>query len=395
MITRSLPPLVLTIAAATAIVACSGAPDTSVTTDEGDAGPQTSSDSGGPRPTGDASVGPTNDAGGGPIDNGDDTFGGRVSDNPAVQVDANGRHKSWRDGLARVPGTGDKWWMPASTVPYPKGQVHSPITRAIAHHLRQIVLAGDGLNDATFVKVGDSISTEPVFMVCMQGAIDGAINPSKALPAVVWGTHETLKSASVHYRSVLVDPNGQQNFAEGSSFVRKSAAALGGTRVAWAVTGNPTPIQTELDAIKPQFAVVMFGTNDAGYGDVSEQYKTDLAKLLDYILSRATIPILSTIPYRNDGPTDARIDAYNDAIRAAAELRQIPLVDLNMVLKPLANRGLRDDKLHPSYDTKNFWGVCKFDAAGLAYGYNTRNLVTVEALDRVMKVCVDGKTALD
>ncbi|HEY5920234.1 MAG TPA: SGNH/GDSL hydrolase family protein, partial [Kofleriaceae bacterium] len=71
---------------------------------------------------------------------------------------------------------------------------------------------------------------------------------------------------------------------------------------------------------------------------------------------------------------------FNRFIRAIAQGRGIPLVDLHRDMAPLPNRGLSSDGIHPSVSPN---GACVLTSAGLAYGYNVRNLISVEALARV------------
>src|SRR4051812_38599410 len=133
MMCRSLVSLASIAFTTTLLVACSS--------DDAASGPDLA-DSGTHPPGTGSDAAPGSDGGiaaDGASDLGDYSFGGRVSDNPSVQIGANGRHKSWRDGLPAVPGVGNAWWMPTKTIKYPKGQVHSPLTRDIAHHLRTIV----------------------------------------------------------------------------------------------------------------------------------------------------------------------------------------------------------------------------------------------------------------
>ena len=80
-----------------------------------------------------------------------------------------------------------------------------------------------------------------------------------------------------------------------------------------------------LDRYKPQAVVVMLGTNDASAGRPVEAYRRDMESILDAMLSRGIVPILSTIP-----PHVHRRDlgrSYNDALRETARNLHLPLID--------------------------------------------------------------------
>jgi hypothetical protein len=124
----------------------------------------------------------------------------------------------------------------------------------------------------------------------------------------------------------------------------------------------------------------MFGTNEARYGWTYDEFGTHLWNLVDASIGRGVVPILSTIPPNAGYPAaDARVPTFNRIIRAIAQGRGVPLVDFHRELDPLPNRGISSDGLHPSVSPS---GGCVLTSAGLQYGYNVRNLLTLEALTR-------------
>src|SRR6185312_10871141 len=92
--------------------------------------------------------------------------------------------------------------------------------------------------------------------------------------------------------------------ADGSatSFDRATVAAVVGWSAGAALTGNPTPIQEELSAIQPAFAVIMFGTNDT-YAGGQQKFEKALLADVDALLAAGVVPIMSTIPPRGDDPS--------------------------------------------------------------------------------------------
>ena len=108
----------------------------------------------------------------------------------------------------------------------------------------------------------------------------------------------------------------------------RSYTACGGIRADEMLAGgkrNMPPLADLLDRYKPQAAVVMLGTNDASAGRTVEAYRRDMESILDAMLSRGVVPILSTIPPHVHRPALAR--SYNDALRETAGRLHLPLID--------------------------------------------------------------------
>lgn len=233
---------------------------------------------------------------------------------------------------------------------YPEGARHSPITPRIATHLRSIT--SSTAHDNVLAKVGDSITVDPSFLACFDGGTVDLAGRSDL-------------SATVAYYS---------------GYARTSYAAKGGTTAQDALTGSPCPLDKELTAIQPRVAVVMFGTNEVRMDWTVDAFGEELWNLVDATIARGVIPIMSTIPANTGYPAaDARIPTFNRVIRAIAQGRGVPLVDLHHELDALPNRGISADGLHPTVSPS---GGCVLTSDGLQYGYNVRNLITLEALGR-------------
>ncbi len=245
------------------------------------------------------------------------------------------------------------------TVLYVEGSTHSPITQAIVTRL-QAIAASSSRAPQVFAKAGDSITVAADFLHCFDG---GTID---------LGSHGSLASTIAYFLG--------GNAAGTSPFNRNSYAAEGGTTAKDAMTGNPTPFAREVGAIDSQISVIMFGTNELRLGWSYDEAGKHMWELVDDSIVRGVVPILSTIPPNLDESTvDARIPTYNRIIRAIAQGRGIPLVDFHRELEALPNRGISADNIHPSTAPG---GGCILTSAGLQYGYNVRNLISVEALAR-------------
>lgn len=258
---------------------------------------------------------------------------------------------------------------------YPYDRVHSPITAFTAERMRGIPSAM-GTMDTVFAKVGGTTTASANFMQCLAD-----VDTIMELPP-------ELQATRTHFN---VDLGGGV-----TPYTRESAAAL--------VDGTSTDVgaglvATETAAILPRFAHVLVGTHDLA-GEQPAALFTFADKLLDIVdqvMTGGAVPILSTLPQRTDVPEKLPfIPRYNAVIRAVAQGRQVPLVDLNLALAGAPNFGLRDDGVDLSaFVSADVERPCFFNEAGLAGGYNVRNLESMRALDRAKQVVVDMVPELD
>jgi hypothetical protein len=224
---------------------------------------------------------------------------------------------------------------------------------AIAQHLRAITAPGRA--DDVFAKVGDSITALPDFATCFDGGHYDL------------GVHQELADTLAYYL--------RGDAAGSSPFARTSAAAMGGWTAADVLAG---PLDAELSAIAPRTAVILIGTNDNRYGRSLAAYGADLWAIVDRTIASGTIPLVSTLPpIHSDPTTDARVPLFGLVARAIAQGREIPLVDFDREMLPLPGQGLASDGLHPSTSPD---GACFLSEA---YGFDVRNLITLEQLARV------------
>jgi lysophospholipase L1-like esterase len=239
---------------------------------------------------------------------------------------------------------------------------------ATVARVREIRAAGvaRGNRFNVFAKIGDSITESGSFMSDIgEGWYElGAFAP--LLPTIDF------------FRSQVI--NGDRN-----SFNRASACATAGWTAARALESDPSsPLRAELAATRPGYALVMYGTNDIDMA-TPDILRTNLNRIAEIIEQNGTVPILSTIPDRTDNTRAAGLAlTMNERIRALAATRHIPLMDFWAALQPLPGKGMDPDGIHPNvYRNMGDAQAGDFTTAGLRFGYNTRNLVGVLALDRV------------
>jgi lysophospholipase L1-like esterase len=226
-----------------------------------------------------------------------------------------------------------------------------------------------------FAKVGDSVTESTHTLQCF----------ARVTPAL--GEHQQLGPIVERFRT--------GDGAGGNPFARVSVAAKSGWSAWQALHGRPSPLEREVSELMPSLALVQFGTNDVQLGSL-HHFADRMFDIVEYLSDRGVVPVLFTIMPRADDPTAAqRVPWYNAAIRAVAQARQIPLVDYHRELAKLPGYGLASDGIHPSvYRSASGANACAVTPAALRYGFNVRNLLSLQALARTTAI-LEGAAALD
>jgi hypothetical protein len=217
-----------------------------------------------------------------------------------------------------------------------------------------------------FAKIGDSITEAGGFL---QDIGDGYFN----LAGYAW-----LMPTITYFNAVRFSDNR-------TSFSRYSVSAMGGWISSQPLDGDPdSPLRNELAATRPLYGIVMIGTNDLDRSTL-EAYTANLTRIVTIMEESGTVPIVSTIPDRNDQATPAaRVPSFNDAIRALAAARHIPLIDYWLPMHDLPAHGIGDDGIHPSiWRNMGDPQATDFSDAAMQYGYNMRNLTALLMFDRL------------
>jgi hypothetical protein len=249
------------------------------------------------------------------------------------------------------------------------------LSENVAAHLRDIYALGQQLGNRpdVFSKVGDSISVNKDYL---QPIGFGLYN---------LGDHVELQGVINFYLKAEAR-DGKNSFANESL-----AAGVGWTATALldpknARKGdcqeNESPLHCEYRVVRPSVALIMIGTNDAGFLPV-QTYKYNLQRIVEQSLEMGIIPVLSTIPARL-GKED-RVIAYNQAIVEVARTYEIPLWDYGAAMQNLPNGGLDNDNTHPSPPPHGFEGAADFRPENMAYGYVVRNLGALQVLDAIWR----------
>lgn len=249
-----------------------------------------------------------------------------------------------------------------SRVVYVEGPLLSPITADVAAELARVAAQAPAA-ERVFGKVGDSMTATTSFLHCFDA------------PGVELGAHAALAGTRNYFEA--------GNAAGTTPYGRVSLAATGGWTTADVLAGAPSPLDREVTAIAPRYGVVLLGTNNVRNGRTLDDFGADLWSVVDRLRAQGVIPILSTLPALHGDPeSDARIPLFNRVIRAIAQGRSLPLVDLHRALSVLTDEGIDADGIHPTTAPQ---GACALTTDGLRYGYNVRNALSLEALDRARR----------
>jgi hypothetical protein len=283
-------------------------------------------------------------------------------------------------------------WREAPVVPKLTGKVRTATLTTIRRGQRL------GARANVFAKVGDSLSQSAAFA---QGLGCGRWKP---------GAHRRLRTTVRLFAAHRLA--GTSTYCRRvNSFSRDSVAASAGKIAGWALErpasrspgcGRAPPLPCEIRITRPAYAVILFGTNDAAFAaalgvDPLPGFLSSMTRIIAASRSRGVVPIVSTIPPRPTDPAaESLVERLNEGLVGLATRRGVPLVNLWGAVMPLPNRGISPDGIHLSvFGGPQCIRVCNpntcapgcrpanLTGAGLEYGYNERNLITVSTLVRL------------
>ena len=139
-----------------------------------------------------------------------------------------------------------------------------------------------------------------------------------------------------------------------------------------------SPLACELRLQQPAFALLSLGTNQVWQ---PEQFEGGMRQILELLISRNVIPILSTKGDNLEG--DHRI---NRTIACLAQEYDAPLWNFWAAIQPLPNHGLQPDLEHLTYGIPDF-----DDERAMQSAWTVRNLTALQALDAVWRAVTAGQ----
>lgn len=274
-----------------------------------------------------------------------------------------------------------------------------------------------GMDPAIFAKVGDSNTAG------RRNLFGLGCRQSVGMPADLRATYRKYLARP------LANPRAIPECRLGNSFSRVPMSAQSGTLSDWSAqtsaklslypgvfwspppgcTPERSPLQCEIDAIRPRYALVMAGTNDVGYYLTAGQapaafVERGMELIVNQARQRGVVPVLSTIPPIQtvldpgaQAAFDLNVSLVNERIWKLAKRQKVPMINLWRALNEPAmiNQGMSDDGLHlriypgsppvPEAQLGDliFANSVNFTAPALRYGANRRNMVLLRTLARL------------
>jgi hypothetical protein len=262
------------------------------------------------------------------------------------------------------------------------------IDKAMRAELRSAYLAGlaAGNRPSIFAKVGDSITHGKYYLWDIGCKVE------------VLANHQSLASTIDFFRNTTFPDAYTTSWCGiANSFSRDTISAANGWTAAEPLTRFPNPfsacpipdnnpLRCEFRLIQPSIALIMFGTNDVEEND-PKTFRKNLTAIVQETLILGVVPVLSTIPPRLDDPTiGKRVGPYNQIIRDVADTLQVPLWNYWQQLQSpgLVNHGMDKFGIHPNI--YNATESVTFTSEALRYGFNIRNLTTLEVLKKIRAI---------
>jgi len=252
-----------------------------------------------------------------------------------------------------------------------------PLVPTISAHVLAVYQEGlrKGNNLLVFSKVGDCMTATEDFMKPFASG-DYTLGDYASLEKVI----KLYAKVPAGVKDGGFDSFSNPGFADTSGF--NAAGVLDST---WSdpkvCSADESPLACEYRVSKSGIAFIMFGTNDIK-SIKPEQFDFYLRQVIVQTVNNGTIPVLSTFPVQ-PGLEDASV-LFNKITVSVATDYDIPLINLYLALKPLAHQGV--DPVQNTHMTKPDSGKsADFSKEGLQYGFNVRNLLTLQTLEAVVK----------
>ena len=234
-----------------------------------------------------------------------------------------------------------------------------PVIPAVSKTARELYQRGqaDGNNPRAFSKIGDGeIAAEWFFVAFDLGQDYYDLGPYQNLIPVIEhfdGSFERIGMAARRGFNTerILDP---------SSSDRELCES------------DESPLTCELRLHRPAFVIFSLGTNQVWQ---PEEFEQGMRQILDILLSKNVLPILSTKGDNLEG--DHRI---NRTITCLAQKYNLPLWNFWSAIQPLPQHGLQPDLEHLTY------GITDFDDdRAMQSAWTLRNLTALQTLDAVWR----------
>ena len=259
--------------------------------------------------------------------------------------------------------------IPGSQAYVPQPASGLPVISGITKNARNIFLKGQELGNRpnVFSKIGDSITYDSNFL--------GPIGNGRTL----WYGYEHLAPASRYFMQVKARTGNSFNNDTLAAFPGWEAIDLTDSSKALSGCLGHAPLDCELMQTKPSVAIIMIGTNDStGHEDLA-WFQGYIDLIIEKCIEAGVIPVMSTVPWN----AYEDIAPYNAAIIESARAHDVPVLDTYGAFETLPNHGVGEDGVHPTVPPNG--NTADFSSSGLNYGYNMRNLITLQMLDAIWR----------
>jgi hypothetical protein len=146
-------------------------------------------------------------------------------------------------------------------------------------------------------------------------------------------------------------------------------------------SSDESSLTCEYRVSNPAFALIMFGTNDTTFFE-ADSFNSYLREIIDQTIKDDIVPVLYTFPERPEFKEKSVL--FNQIIVKIAQDYDLPLINLYRALEDLPDKGINlADPIHLSSPLDDNAG--NFTQENLQRGYTLRNLVTLQALDVLLK----------
>lgn len=245
--------------------------------------------------------------------------------------------------------------------------------------MRAVPTAGNG-EPGVVLNIGDSITYSMAYFAPLQTLNDESLPPP---------VRESLATVNSHIKTECYRWKGSDKGNQG------------GQTAGWALQH----IDRWIETLKPEVAIIMFGTNDIRRGSV-EQHAQNLRQLVKRCLDRGVVVILSTIPPMQG--FEKKVEQTVQAQRQIAHDLNVPLIDF---YAHIMNRRPEDwNGTLPQFKDFDQWQVPTliskdgvhlsnpdpwrkdFTERGLSRNGNTlRNYLSLMAYAEVIDVVIEGE----
>jgi hypothetical protein len=250
-----------------------------------------------------------------------------------------------------------------------------PVLPEVTEHAHLIYERGlaSGQNQQSFVKVGDCMTAAEFFLFPF-GTDSYDLGEFDTLQPVI----DYYLAGTTRSEGDAVNPFATDSLAAESGFNTASILDPIWSDPTWC-TQDESPLACEYRLARPAFAFIMVGTNDVQFFEAGS-FNEYLRTIVQETITQNIVPVLYTFPERPEFPEKTLL--FNQIIIQVALDYDLPLINLNLALQDLPDKGVDiTDPIHLSLPEDE--AVGDFTEENLKAGYTLRNLITLEALQKL------------